>query len=40
LLNKSRPVIAKSDAVLGSPGIDLTQVLSNFLQDRIISPGQ
>jgi len=40
LLNKSKPVIAKSDAVLGSPGIDLTQVLSNFLQDRIISPGQ
>ncbi|KAF7347344.1 hypothetical protein MVEN_01490100 [Mycena venus] len=40
LLNKSKPVIAKSDAVLGSPGIDLTQVLSNFLQDRIISAGQ
>ncbi|KAJ7146329.1 nucleoporin subcomplex protein binding to Pom34-domain-containing protein [Mycena epipterygia] len=40
LLNKSKPVIAKSDTVLGSPGIDLTQVLSNFLQDRIFSPGQ
>ncbi|KAJ6520404.1 nucleoporin subcomplex protein binding to Pom34-domain-containing protein [Mycena sanguinolenta] len=40
LLTKSKPVIAKSDAVLGSPGVDLTQVLSNFLQDRIISPGQ
>ncbi|KAJ7361132.1 nucleoporin subcomplex protein binding to Pom34-domain-containing protein [Mycena albidolilacea] len=40
LLTKSKPVIAKSDAVLGSPGIDLTQVLSNFLHDRIISPGQ
>ncbi|KAJ7455948.1 nucleoporin subcomplex protein binding to Pom34-domain-containing protein [Mycena galericulata] len=40
LLNKSKPVIAKSDAVLGSAGIDLTQVLLNFLQDRIISPGQ
>ncbi|KAJ7492060.1 nucleoporin subcomplex protein binding to Pom34-domain-containing protein [Mycena latifolia] len=40
LLNKSKPIIAKSDAVLGYPGVDLTQVLSNFLQDRIISPGQ
>ncbi|KAJ7762365.1 nucleoporin subcomplex protein binding to Pom34-domain-containing protein [Mycena maculata] len=40
LLNKSKPVIAKSDAILGAPGIDLTQVLSNFLHDRIISPGQ
>ncbi|KAJ7665077.1 nucleoporin subcomplex protein binding to Pom34-domain-containing protein [Mycena polygramma] len=37
LLNKSKPVMAKSDAVLGSPGVDLTQVLTNFLQDRIIS---
>ncbi|KAJ7919323.1 nucleoporin subcomplex protein binding to Pom34-domain-containing protein [Mycena leptocephala] len=40
LLNKSKPVMAKSDAVLGSSGVDLTQVLLNFLQDRIISPGQ
>ncbi|KAJ6601217.1 nucleoporin subcomplex protein binding to Pom34-domain-containing protein [Mycena vulgaris] len=40
LLNKAKPIIAKSDAVLGSPGVDLTQVLSNFLHDRIISPGQ
>ncbi|KAJ7157192.1 nucleoporin subcomplex protein binding to Pom34-domain-containing protein [Mycena filopes] len=40
LLNKAKPLIAQSDAILGSPRIDLTQVLSNFLQDRIISPGQ
>ncbi|KAJ7194771.1 nucleoporin subcomplex protein binding to Pom34-domain-containing protein [Mycena pura] len=40
LLNKAKPVIAKSDAVLESPGVDLTGVLSNFLQERIISPGQ
>ncbi|KAJ7045057.1 nucleoporin subcomplex protein binding to Pom34-domain-containing protein [Mycena alexandri] len=40
LLNKSKPVIAQSDAILGSTGVDLTQVLANFLQDRIMSPGQ
>ncbi|KAJ7757553.1 nucleoporin subcomplex protein binding to Pom34-domain-containing protein [Mycena metata] len=40
LLNKSKPVIAKSDPILGSTGVDLTQVLANFLQDRIMSPGQ
>ncbi|KAJ6611496.1 nucleoporin subcomplex protein binding to Pom34-domain-containing protein [Mycena sp. CBHHK59/15] len=40
LLNKSKPIIVKSDTVLGNPGVDLTQILSNFLHDRVISPGQ
>lgn len=38
LLNKSKPVIAKSDAVIGSGSVDLTQILSNFLHERIITP--
>ena len=38
LLTKSRPVIAKSDTILGQPSVDLTQVLSNFLHERIVAP--
>jgi nuclear pore complex protein Nup188 len=38
LLNKSKPIIAKSDTVLGKEEVDLTQVLSNFLHDRIVVP--
>lgn len=38
LLNKAKPIIAKSDSVLGKPGVDLTQVLLNFLHERIVTP--
>ncbi|KAF8076899.1 nucleoporin subcomplex protein binding to Pom34-domain-containing protein [Lyophyllum atratum] len=38
LLNKAKPVIAKSDALLGRQSVDLTQVLSNFLHERIALP--
>ncbi|KAF9459152.1 nucleoporin subcomplex protein binding to Pom34-domain-containing protein [Collybia nuda] len=38
LLNKSKPIIAKSDTVLEKGGVDLTPILSNFLQERIASP--
>jgi len=38
LLNKAKPIIAKSDTVLGKAGVDLTQVLLNFLHERIITP--
>ncbi|THV06572.1 hypothetical protein K435DRAFT_743696 [Dendrothele bispora CBS 962.96] len=36
LLNKAKPIIAKSNTVLGKEQIDLTAVLSTFLQERII----
>ncbi|KAG6810408.1 hypothetical protein H0H92_011997, partial [Tricholoma furcatifolium] len=35
LLNKAKPVLAKSNTVLGKEGVDITQVLSNFLHERI-----
>ncbi|KAI0694377.1 hypothetical protein C8T65DRAFT_744383 [Cerioporus squamosus] len=35
LLNKGKPVMAKSAAVLGEKDVDLTQVLSFFVQERI-----
>ncbi|KDQ64046.1 hypothetical protein JAAARDRAFT_52048 [Jaapia argillacea MUCL 33604] len=38
LLNKSKPVIVKTDEVLGVKGIDLTPILSVFLQQRIVAP--
>lgn len=38
LLNKSKPIITKSDTVIGKENVDLTQVLSNFLQERIVAP--
>lgn len=38
LLNKAKPIITKSDAVLGKTGVDLTQVLLNFLHERIVTP--
>ncbi|KAH9942601.1 nucleoporin subcomplex protein binding to Pom34-domain-containing protein [Amylocystis lapponica] len=38
LLGKARPVIAKSDTVLGSNDVDLTQVLSHFVSERISVP--
>jgi nuclear pore complex protein Nup188 len=38
LLNKAKPIIAKSDTVLGKAGVDLTQVLLNFLHERIVTP--
>lgn len=38
LLNKAKPIIAKSNTVLGKESVDLTQVLSAFLQERIVAP--
>lgn len=38
LLNKAKPIIAKSDTILGKAGVDLTQVLLNFLHERIVTP--
>ncbi|KAK7058619.1 hypothetical protein VNI00_002255 [Paramarasmius palmivorus] len=37
LLNKAKPVITKSETVLGSGWTDITPILLNFLQDRVIS---
>ncbi|ESK96206.1 hypothetical protein Moror_7196 [Moniliophthora roreri MCA 2997] len=37
LLNKAKPVITKSDSILGIGWTDITPILSTFLQDRIIS---
>lgn len=37
LLTKTKPIIAKSDKVLGQGEIDVTQILSNFLQEHIVS---
>ncbi|OSC97961.1 hypothetical protein PYCCODRAFT_1480973 [Trametes coccinea BRFM310] len=38
LLGKAKPVIAKSASVLGEKEVDLTQVLSYFVQERISMP--
>ncbi|KAI0677700.1 hypothetical protein C8Q78DRAFT_960939 [Trametes maxima] len=38
LLGKAKPVIAKSAVVLGEKEVDLTQVLSYFVQERISMP--
>ena len=38
LLNKARPVVAKSGTVLGTKEVDLTQVLLYFVQERISVP--
>ncbi|KAG6836390.1 hypothetical protein H0H93_008535 [Arthromyces matolae] len=38
LLNKAKPIIAKSNDVLGKESVDLTQILSNFLHERVGSP--
>ena len=38
LLNKSKPVIAKSAMVLGKEPVDVTQILLNFLQERVSAP--
>ena len=37
LLVKARPVIAKSEAILGNKGVDLIPILSRFVQERILS---
>lgn len=37
LLNKAKPVIAKSDNALAKKSTDLTAVLSRFVQERILS---
>ena len=38
LLNKAKPVIAKSSTVLGTKDVDLTQALLYFVQERISVP--
>ncbi|EIW76402.1 hypothetical protein CONPUDRAFT_168949 [Coniophora puteana RWD-64-598 SS2] len=37
LLGKSKPVLAKSESVLGQGQVDLTDVLTRFLNERIIA---
>lgn len=40
LLKKAKPIIAKTNGFVDKDTLDLTQVLSTFLQDRIISQAQ
>ena len=35
LLTKAKPIIAKSGSVVGTRVVDITQVLSNFLRERV-----
>ena len=35
LLTKSKAILQSSDGVIGKPSIDITQILLNFLHDRI-----
>lgn len=35
LLTKSKPVLASSNAVIGKESVDLTQILLNFLHERV-----
>ena len=35
LLTKSKAIIQTSDGVIGQPSVDITQILLNFLHDRI-----
>lgn len=37
LLNKSKLIVAKSTAIVGEDSTDILQVLTNFLQDHVIS---
>lgn len=37
LLNKAKPIVAKSVAIVGKESVDIMQVLVNFLQDHISS---
>ncbi|KAL0066596.1 hypothetical protein AAF712_006400 [Marasmius tenuissimus] len=38
LINKAKPVVTKSDTILGAGWIDITPILSTFLQERVIAP--
>ncbi|KAG7099843.1 hypothetical protein E1B28_001650 [Marasmius oreades] len=38
LLNKAKPVVVKSDTILGSGWVDITSILLTFLQERVIIP--
>ncbi|KAF9445018.1 hypothetical protein P691DRAFT_777875 [Macrolepiota fuliginosa MF-IS2] len=37
LLNKAKPIIAKSGTIVGKESVDIVQILINFLQDHISS---
>jgi len=37
LLDKAKPVITKSAAIIGKDSVDITQVLINFLQDHVVT---
>lgn len=37
LLVRAKPVIAKSETILGNKGVDLIPILSRFVQERILS---
>lgn len=38
LLTKAKPLLAKSNAVIGKDSVDMTQVLIHFLHDRVSAP--
>lgn len=38
LLSKARPILAKSETLLGKKPVDLTTVLSRFVQEKIVVP--
>ncbi|PPQ92766.1 hypothetical protein CVT25_003875 [Psilocybe cyanescens] len=38
LLTKSKPILVASDTIIGGPSTDLTQILLNFLHERIGGP--
>ena len=35
LLTKSKPILVASDTIIGAPSVDVTQILLNFLHERI-----
>ena len=37
LLGKSKPIITASDTIIGKPSVDITQILLNFLHERLPS---
>ena len=38
LLSKARPILSKSETLLGKKPVDLTAVLSRFVQEKIVVP--
>lgn len=38
LIAKAKPVVSKSTEILGAGCVDLTQVLANFVEERVVAP--